>query len=294
MATAAPLHHIFLRPSELSRCFLLRTGLAEWLGVKTPVRDAEGRRRLSGVLRRDMVLGRFEGFQFTENGVSLAYLPSPKAGAEAAPGAGAHAGLVAAALSDPRAEIVFPFPHLDDTWREQLCGQEQVSADGQLAPFLDGDEDGDEAHFRAHTVHHLSQGLRAGSVVYDPACSTGALLADLRRALPQVSVADARQPPGPDETVDVLVLRFLNSEVVTVAQSVDLFDTLIGTLAPDGQVLAFGRTPLVLPVHEVARRHGLTVVSRVAGDATTDTLFQYYVLARRHRATGHRQQATGQ
>ncbi|MGH4033511.1 hypothetical protein ACQB60_31780 [Actinomycetota bacterium Odt1-20B] len=131
-----------------------------------------------------------------------------------------------------------------------------------------------------------------GSVIYDPACSTGAFLADLRRALPQVSVADARQPPGPDASVDVLVLRFLNSEVVTVAQSVDLFDALIATLAPDGHVLAFGHTPLVLPVHEVARRHGLTVVSRVAEDAAADTLFQYHVLTRRQQATGNRQQAT--
>jgi SAM-dependent methyltransferase len=167
--------------------------------------------------------------------------------------------------------------------------------------------DGDEEHFRAYTARSLATYFsvadsKSAPVIYDPACSTGTFLAEIHKALPQarcigsdlspqmvarasrklsrVFVADALTCPLPDGSVDVLILRFLNSEVVKADQSLVLFEALQRLVPTGGRIIAFGHTPLVLPVGRAAAQHGLALSSRIGVDRSGPGLFQYYVLTR--------------
>ncbi|WP_199444350.1 class I SAM-dependent methyltransferase [Umezawaea beigongshangensis] len=92
--------------------------------------------------------------------------------------------------------------------------------------------------------------------MFDPACSTGTFLSSPADAVPRarclgadlspatvrraaarsanVVVADAAHPPLPPGSVDLLVVRFLNAEVVPRATAGPLFTALARLVAPRG------------------------------------------------------------
>ncbi|WP_414170593.1 class I SAM-dependent methyltransferase [Streptoverticillium reticulum] len=275
--------------TRLNLYFILRVGDVRWLGRKRLERTASGRNTLSSVLRPEMLLGAYHDFQFGERGVAFECWPRPDADKREA---------FRCASGMPDSEITFPFPLLDDRWCEPTCSTEHWSANEGLADRLDEDEQ----HFRDISAKFLDGKVSSGDVIYDPACSTGTYIRELGKVFPQarcigsdlahgmtrrasahgtsVFVADALLPPLADRSVHVLVIRFLNSEVLKSADTVGIFKSLCRTLAAGGYVLVFGHTPIVAPVRHLAQEAGMDVLTCTAARGDGE-LFQFYVLKSR-------------
>src|SRR5262249_28430865 len=136
-------------------------------------------------------------------------------------------------------------------------------------------------------------------VIVDPACSTGAFLAEMREAFPaataigldgdasMVDVARTRLGTATlanaiDLTdyvaeVDVLVARFLNSRVVTTRTAFQLLQRIAATLAIDGTLVLVGHTPVLIPVPFLTAL-GFSVERATARDG--DCVFQLIVARR--------------
>jgi hypothetical protein len=265
-------------PGSLVQYFLLRRRDGAWLG----------RRVLGGagpfsVVEPHMVMGRFLGLARRGDGVDFRYRACTDAWRRELFEHGQDG-----------TELHFPFPALDDHWREQVCPPEAWTGDRALVEGLDAQEE----HLRAHATR-LACDLFAGTapLVFDPACSTGAFLSPLAGALPRarclgadlspamarraaarvadVVVADAAHPPLRPGSVDLLVVRFLNAEVVHRAVAGPLFEALARLVAPGGHVFVLGHTPVLLRPRAAARATGLRLVSATAAPPRYRGLFQF-------------------
>jgi Methyltransferase domain len=324
---------------SLSQYFVLRRRGEAWLGrrVLAP--------RPFSIVRPQMVMGRLIGLHRHPSGVNFRYQAcSDAARAELFH----HPG---------ETEVTFPFPVVDNGWREQVCPA--ALWDGHR-PLVDGLDDA-ERHLRDHAAALAATMLGAAApaatmpgpaapagtapggtapggttlaatplggtmlggtalgaaplartmpggppVVFDPACSTGACLRALadavpnarcvgadrspamaRRAaamLPHVLVADAARPPLAPGGVDLLVVRFLNAEVVERAAARPIFRRLAGLLAPGGHAFVFGHTAVLLDAHRAARATGLRLRATTGAAPDGAGLFQFYVLGRSMRS----------
>ncbi|MGB9999213.1 class I SAM-dependent methyltransferase [Streptomyces pseudogriseolus] len=274
-------------PFALCQYFLLRLGGRTWLGRKLV---PEGRTDPSSVLTPRMLMGEFDGMRFTRQKVVFYFTPRPAA---------EHAAVLARAAKDHEADIDFPFPRLDSDWNEALVPAHVWDGSAELADNLDPDE----AHFRAAAAVVLRDVVRPGDTVYDPACSTGRFVSSLgevfpecrimasdasaamvdlaRRRIPDAFVADGLGTPVAEESVQVLVIRFLNAEVLSADTAVAGFRSLVRLIAPGGHALVFGHTPVLPAVRHLAAECGLEVRSAVAArPGTEDEVFQFYLLRR--------------
>ncbi|GAA3463395.1 class I SAM-dependent methyltransferase [Saccharothrix longispora] len=265
-------------PTSLVQYFLLRRRDGTWLG-----------RRLVGgpgpfsVVEPHMVMGRFLNLRRHGEGVDFRYRACTDRQRRELFGHGPHG-----------VELDFPFPVLDDHWNEQVCPPEAWGGDHALVHNLDAQE----RHLREHATR-LARDLFPGAapLVFDPACSTGTFLSALATALPHarclgadlspamvrraaarsvdVVVADAAHPPLPPGSVDLLVVRFLNAEVVRRAAAGPLFDALTLLTAPGGHVFVLGHTPVLLDPRTAARTTGLRLVDTAAALPRRPGLFQF-------------------
>ncbi|CAE6791791.1 hypothetical protein R70006_04887 [Paraburkholderia domus] len=275
--------------------FELRTRGERLVGVKAevccdPMQPDE--RRKCCLIDAPMIRGRIAGTRVTADGVTVYYRPVSVAFASE---------LVENAVHDPDASLSYPFARIVSP------GVEPVSSDADWnpAPEFCAALDRDEIHFRAASVNTLRElGWHSG-VAYDPACSTGAFLAHVKAHFPathtigqdrnagmaalartrldEVHVGDSITPARMPRTVDLLVLRHLNVDVVTFAQAATLFDSASETLRAGGICLVFGHTPVQLPAAFFEMR-GYDVLSRLAATPSRDALFEYYVLRKRSGA----------
>ncbi|NDZ83247.1 methyltransferase domain-containing protein [Streptomyces sp. SID10853] len=274
-------------PFALCQYFLLRLGGTTWLGRKLVPED---RTDPSSVLTPRMLMGEFESLRFTRQRVEFYFT---------ARSAQAHADTLARASKDPEADLDFPFPRLDRDWNEALVPAYVWDGTAELTDSLDPDEE----HFRAAAAIVLRDVVRPGDTVYDPACSTGRFVSSLgaafpecrvlasdasqkmvelaRRRIPDAFVADGLSMPVPERSVQVLVLRFLNAEVLSADAAVDGFRSLTRLIAPGGHALVFGHTPVLPAVRHLAGELGLEVRSSVgAVPGRPDEVFQFYLLSR--------------
>jgi len=274
-------------PFALCQYFLLRLAGQTWLGRKLV---PEGRTDPSSVLTPRMLMGEFATMRFTRDRVVFYFT---------ARSAGERAAALARSAKDSEADIDFPFPRLDSDWNEALVPPHVWDGTAELADSLDPDE----AHFRAAAAIALRDLVRPGDTLYDPACSTGRFISSLgaafpdcrvlasdasprmvelaRRRIPDAFVADGLGCPVPQESVQVLVVRFLNSEVLSTRAAVDGFHSLLRLIAPGGHALVFGHTPVLPAVRHLAAQNELVVRSAVAATpGTEDEVFQFYLLHR--------------
>lgn len=277
-------------PRSRHLLFLLRAGGRRWLGRRLLERRPAGPPQPTSRISPVMLLGEWEGFLEAEDGMRCHFRPAAAADKRAA---------VAAAAGDPEAEIAFPFALLDEAGREIVSPPEYWSGDPGLAAALDEGE----AHLRDCTARLLGRlDLPAGSVVYDPACSTGTFLASVKRAAPAARVvgsdlsaamvglarprlddafvADAATVAIPDGCA-LLVLRFLNAEVLTVAQAEAAFRHLCGQLRPGAHAVVFGHTPVLAPVGPLCAELGFDRLRAVGATPDRGAVFQYHLLRRR-------------
>ncbi|MBC3361836.1 class I SAM-dependent methyltransferase [Pseudomonas sp. SWRI154] len=274
----------------LNHIFILRCRGRDWVGRKTLQRDEHTRLRLDSRLAPWMLLGPLGQLHWGDEGLVLDYRPTRQADKVAA---------FADALGAPDSEIYFPFPALRRNGREFVCPPGYWAFTEGLASKLDEGE----AHFRHHCCTLLRSWLKPGAVIHDPACSTGTFIHQLALALPDSRCIGSDRSPSMIEAArnrygcsvdfrladavdpvsvycDVLVLRFLNAEVMTRSEAEQLLPRLVETLVPGGRLIVFGHTPVLPAMDYLASRCALTLVSRLASCSVTGQLFQFYVLTK--------------
>jgi len=277
--------------ASLNHLFFLRVKGRDWVGRKTLQRDAHQRLHLSSVLTPFMLLGPLVQWQWSNEGVSIYFRTATLAEKT-------KAFDTALALSD--SEVNFPFPLCDDSNQEAVCPDEFWQCNEVLATQLNADE----AHFRDHCVQLLKTMPMKGQVIYDPACSTGEFISHLARELTDyrflasdrsasmIAYAKNRHVTSPVEfrlldssdaaisgiQCDVLILRFLNAEVLTRSDAHTAFRSLVHCVKPGGNLLIFGHTPVLIPVPWLAQQYHLHLLSSVAARSGQTELFQFYRL----------------
>lgn len=194
--------------------------------------------------------------------------------------------------------IFFPFKYLDYYNNEE---ERTASTGWDLNPekviYLGYGEE----HIRKYTIEFLRPYMKDNIVVFDPACSTGQFLHTIKEFYPncktigqdlskemveyakkyvdEIYCGDSINAKVRDESVDIMFLRFLNSEVVTTNYAYELFNKLCKKIKKDGMIIAFGHTPLLIAVEDF-KKMGFKVEQSCAYDKDYDCIFQYYVLRR--------------
>lgn len=274
----------------LHHLFLLRLEGRDWVGRKILQQHENGRWHLSSALKPSMLLGPHIQSQWGDEGLAMYFRTTSPAEKLAA---------LEAAQGTPDSEIQFPFALIDSADQEAVCPAGFWQCNEPLAARLNADE----VHLREHCAAVL-QTLTADSLIYDPACSTGEFIAHLAHSLPDCRflasdrsasmIEHARQQhaalpvdfrcldaaDAADAGIhcDVLILRFLNAEVLTRQQAQCVFASLIECVRPGGTILIFGHTPVLIAVSWLAATLNLHLESCVAARPGQSELFQFYRL----------------
>jgi len=205
--------------------------------------------------------------------------------------------------TDRLVDIEFPFRYKDyKTKKEKTSPKTGWSINNNKAVYLGYGEE----HIRRYTINHFqsTQLMNTRKVVFDPACSTGQFLYELKQNFPncktigqdlskdmvsyakkyvdEIHHGDAIQPLVPEHSIDILILRFLNSEVVSTPMAYRLFTNLLKTIKNDGIIILFGHTPLLIRA-KFFLKTSLKIIHANGYDNNTNSIFQYYILSRSKR-----------
>ncbi|WP_460122814.1 class I SAM-dependent methyltransferase [Pseudomonas sp. S2_C03] len=275
----------------LHQLFVLRVNGIDWVGRKILQFCETTGWRISSLLKPWMLLGPLMQWQWGNQGAVIHFRAAAMPEKEA---------LFHSAMSDPDSEVNFPFPAMGDDGRECICPPDHWRCSATLAAQLNADEQ----HFREHCAALLKTVARPGSVILDPACSTGELITYLSSELVgrqclgsdrsasmiehalqrhgastvRFFLADARHVAMSGVRCDVLILRFLNAEVMTRKDAHQLFQEMMTCVKPGGTILLFGHTPVLLGVPYMAQVLKLELISSVAARPGHRELFQFYRL----------------
>lgn len=160
-----------------------------------------------------------------------------------------------------------------------------------------------EKHIRRETISFLAnEDLSNGSIIYDPACSTGNFLKEIKDNYPNVFTIGAdlseemMQVATPkldlalcenaynssidDKSVDYLFLRFLNFHVVTKKEALEMYKILLRKVKDNGKIVCFGHTPVLLSKNDLIDSQ-CNLNSCSAYDDEYNSKFQYYVLTKK-------------
>ncbi|WP_244142404.1 class I SAM-dependent methyltransferase [Pseudomonas allokribbensis] len=284
-------HYLEPPGSGLHHVFFLRLNDQVWVGRKLLQRDRHFRWQASSALKPGMLLGPHLHSLWGDDGLSIGFRTVS---------AEKKTQIFERAFRQADSEILFPFPILDAAGREAVCPADFW----QCSPVLAEQLNTDEQHLRAYCAGLLQAITATGALIYDPACSTGEFITHLARALPDClclgtdrsasMIEHARQTHGRTSVefrlldaseafdagihCDVLILRFLNAEVLTRREARAAFESLIRCVKPGGTILVFGHTPVLIPVAWLAATHHLQLESSVAARPGQVELFQFYRL----------------
>lgn len=235
-----------------------------------------------------MLLGFLVKAKRTEKDVSIQYRPFTN---------GEKLSFFREIGKDRLADLYFPFRYLDNTTgKEKQCSPAGWTiSPGKAQNLANGEE-----HFRDYTKLYFKNIIKNGYVIYDPACSTGQFLASIKKTFPgcktigqdlskemtdyaqnqvdQIYTGDAINSPLPDQSVDVMFLRFLNSEIVTTRKAYRLFSALFKKVKTAGLIVLFGHTPVLLSKKYFSRYSGIKILHNNGYNKQHDSIFQYYVL----------------
>lgn len=155
-----------------------------------------------------------------------------------------------------------------------------------------------EVHFRKFTELFLKKMEKNYNIVYDPACSTGEFLSDYKKNFPnsytighdlskdminyakdyvdESMCCNALNSPLADSSVDLMFLRFLNSEVVSTRFAYKILRVLIKKVKSGGLIICFGHTPVLIKKN-MFEKYGLIPIICNGYDSMRNAIFQYYV-----------------
>lgn len=290
------------RGPGLNHFFVLHLHGVDWIGRKQLQQNAQDRWICSSLIQPEMLLGPLKKVQIGNQGARVQFLAVSAARKREA---------LAQARQDLSSYLYFPLPSLDDDGCEQLCSSQDWICDDALARRLDADE----THFREYSVTLLESWLKPGAVFHDVACSTGTYIAHLAARFPHCTFVGSDRSPSmidyararhaehaidfqvmdaehSDIACDVLILRFLNAEVTTRLHAEWLFRRLAANVRPDGLLILFGHTPVLVDVHYLAQELGFTLIRCLGTRSGHSELFEFYVLQAPNRQVGAPESAT--
>jgi len=144
--------------------------------------------------------------------------------------------------------------------------------------------------------------VSADSIIYDPACSTGTFLAELKKHIKtgyyvgqdlskemtdfasqyvdKVHCGNAISPYMESNTVDFMFLRFLNFRVVTTNEAKKIFKNLYKVVKPGGYLVCFGHTPVLIN-QEYLKKFGLEIIKCHEYSPKRNAIFQYYLMQKK-------------
>ncbi|MDO5568734.1 MAG: methyltransferase domain-containing protein [bacterium] len=155
-----------------------------------------------------------------------------------------------------------------------------------------------EVHLRNFTTTYFKNKSLDNKIVYDPACSTGEFLNEFKSYhkncytighdlskemidyakdyVDEALCCNAIDSPLKDNSVDIMFLRFLNSEVVTTRLAYRIMKKLLSKMKKGSLIVCFGHTP-VLITKEWFEKNGLKSIICNGYDEERNAIFQYYV-----------------
>jgi len=201
---------------------------------------------------------------------------------------------------DKMIDINFPFTFYDFYTKQEKCSPKNgwnyyENLDIYLARG--------EKHIRKETIDFLkNEQLNKDTIIYDPACSTGNFLAEIKENFPNVYTIGADlsnemmeiATPKVDlaicenainssiekETIDYMFLRFLNFRVVTKKEALIMYKILLNKVKNGGKIVCFGHTPVLLTKNNLINNQ-CQINCCSAFDEEYNSKFQYYVLTKK-------------
>ena len=248
------------------RFFIIKVNGKVYLGSKT-ISEIVTKHGSPGFfcskVSKEMILGELEYFQTSQVGVEVFYSEVEKAEIES---------VFEFIKNDSSVEIHYPFVQLVGNDKQEISTPSHGwHIDENRANLLGLGE----LHLRQLSADFLRRFNPKGLVVYDPACSTGQFLYELKLAHPEIytigqdispemikfaegkadelHVGDSLNPKPARNSVDIIFFRFLNAEVISRLQAIPLFKSVMGCLKDDGYGVIFGHTPVLLNKSELAK-----------------------------------------
>lgn len=197
---------------------------------------------------------------------------------------------------DRKIDIYYPFKYYDFyTKKEESTPKEGWDLNPAKVIYLGYGEE----HLREYTLSYFKNIINKYVIIYDPACSTGQFLYTIKQHFPfcktigqdlseqmvnyakdfidEIYCGDSINSPLLKNSVDIMILRFLNSEVVTSKYAHKLFVNLLDKVKVGGLIIVFGHTPLLIKPNYF-KKNKLTILQNNGYDTLTDSIFQYYIL----------------
>lgn len=194
------------------------------------------------------------------------------------------------------------YPHvqlLGVSHKEKTTPSDGWVVDEVRAFFLGMGEEEIRRYTATKMIEWYGSNRGQGLIVYDPACSTGQFLKNIKDHLPlahtigqelsqqmvsmagqrvdEVHFGDSINPAVRNDSVDIVFFRFLNGEVVITESAHKLFASLLRSVKSGGRVVVLGHTPILIdgPFME---SFGLSMQQAIGVSADEKSVFQYYVL----------------
>ncbi|MDC9613630.1 MBL fold metallo-hydrolase [Xenorhabdus khoisanae] len=241
-------------------------------------------------ISKEMILGELEYIQTSQEGVDLFYTEVGKREIET---------FFDSLRDSSTAEIYYPFVQLVGTDKAEIHTPDNGWHIDENRAFLLGMG---EIHLRALSARFMRNLDTQNLVVYDPACSTGQFLFELKQAHPDIHtigqdisadmirfaegkadelyVGDSLHPKPAEKSVDLIFFRFLNTEVVSRSKAIILFRSVMRCLKDGGHAVLFGHTPVLLNKAELLNEgcHVRSCIETVDG-----SVVQFYVIQKENQ-----------
>lgn len=241
----------------------------------------------------DMLLGIYSGLDEKNDKIYVTYFPLKN---------GEKLFAFDLVKDDADIELSFPLVTTADltvmsTWMDFWPNRSQNWPKERLIQFLSDTE----PHLRKYSEQVLKKMKKDKFTIYDPACSTGEYLKYIKEKfkkaytighdidenmikiaknfVDECTCCNAEYSPIVKESIDILVLRFLNYSVVNSKTAERLFEILLTTVKKDGIIICFGHTPILLNA-VFFKQYNLEVIGKIGYEESTNSIFQFYVIIR--------------
>jgi len=193
-------------------------------------------------------------------------------------------------------DIYYPYNYIEyETNKEQVSPATGWSFNPNRKQYLGYGE----VHLRNFTNNYFESYDFNNKKIYDPACSTGEFLSEFKKHHPnsytighdlsqemidyakdyvdESCCCNAIDSPLEDNFIDLMFLRFLNSQVVSTEDATRMFEKLLTKVKKGGLLAAFGHTSVLL-TEEWLCQNGVKLLNCTGYDKDRDAIFQYYVM----------------
>ncbi|KAK3586996.1 hypothetical protein CHS0354_026716 [Potamilus streckersoni] len=197
------------------------------------------------------------------------------------------------------AELVYPLPALIPPNKTEICSPEEGwDIDEDFALQLGEGE----VYLREYSIRFLKTLGRDDLCLYDCACSTGQFLKTMKEAFPksytigqdlspqmvkyatkrvdEIYCGNALEPKVSESSVDVVFVRFINSEVIKTDIAAMFIPPLVKCLKKDGYIIIFGHTPVLVSAADLEMVPNIKIIQKIGGAQEWNGICQFYVCQR--------------